>query len=192
MLFPRRLHPGLADGSVTLAFRRWRRASVSAGGRQRTPVGVLAIDSVEVIAPDAITEADAGRAGYASRDELMDELARHPDGMLHRIAFRHAGPDPRVALRDEVDLTDDAWAALEERLARLDRAGRHGPWTAAVLRLVADNPGVRAGDLAAGTGRERDPFKREVRKLKELGLTESLEVGYRLSPRGEALLGRLG
>jgi hypothetical protein len=27
---------------------------------------------------------------------------------------------------------------------------------------------------------------------KELGLTESLEVGYRLSPRGEALLARLG
>jgi hypothetical protein len=31
-------------------------------------------------------------------------------------------------------------------------------------------------------------FKRDVRKLKELGLTESLEVGYRLSPRGAALL----
>jgi hypothetical protein len=27
-----------------------------------------------------------------------------------------------------------------------------------------------------------------VRKLKELGLTESLTVGYRLSPRGAALL----
>jgi hypothetical protein len=27
-----------------------------------------------------------------------------------------------------------------------------------------------------------------VRKLKALGLTESLEIGYRLSPHGEALL----
>jgi len=27
---------------------------------------------------------------------------------------------------------------------------------------------------------------------KELGLTESLGVGYRLSPRGRALLGRVG
>jgi hypothetical protein len=35
-------------------------------------------------------------------------------------------------------------------------------------------------------GRETLPFKRDVRKLKELGLTESLEVGYRLSPRGRA------
>jgi hypothetical protein len=46
-------------------------------------------------------------------------------------------------------------------------------------------------DLAAA-GRERHPFKTDVRKHKELGLTESLEVGYRLSPRGRALLARLG
>ena len=31
-------------------------------------------------------------------------------------------------------------------------------------------------------------FKVNVRKLKGLGLAESLEVGYRLSPRGRALL----
>jgi hypothetical protein len=31
-------------------------------------------------------------------------------------------------------------------------------------------------------------FKANVRKLKSLGLTVSLEVGYRLSPRGRALL----
>jgi hypothetical protein len=41
-------------------------------------------------------------------------------------------------------------------------------------------------------GREKLPFKRDVRKLKELGLTESLLVGYRLSPRGRALLAGLG
>ena len=46
--------------------------------------------------------------------------------------------------------------------------------------------------LAASVGREKLPFKRDVRKLKELGLTESLRVGYRLSPRGKALLERLG
>jgi hypothetical protein len=37
---------------------------------------------------------------------------------------------------------------------------------------------------------ERLPFKANVRKLKALGLTESLDIGYRLSPRGEALLAR--
>jgi hypothetical protein len=35
------------------------------------------------------------------------------------------------------------------------------------------------------------PFKLDVRKLKELGLTESLRPGYRLSPRGETVLGWL-
>ena len=38
---------------------------------------------------------------------------------------------------------------------------------------------------------ERLRFKERVRRLKALGLTESLEVGYRLSPRGQAFLDEL-
>jgi hypothetical protein len=38
---------------------------------------------------------------------------------------------------------------------------------------------------------ERAVFKLDIRKLKESGLTESLEVGYRLSPRGKRLLDHL-
>lgn len=34
-------------------------------------------------------------------------------------------------------------------------------------------------------------FKQDVRKLKELGLTESLEIGYRLSPRGKSVIDRM-
>ena len=63
------------------------------------------------------------------------------------------------------------------------------PWTREALALIEANPARRAPDLAAELGRETAPFKRDVRKLKELGLTESLEIGYRLSPRGAALLG---
>jgi hypothetical protein len=58
-----------------------------------------------------------------------------------------------------------------------------------VLRLIAERPAVRAPDLAASLGRETLAFKRDVRKLKELGLTRSLEVGYAISPRGRAYLG---
>jgi hypothetical protein len=47
---------------------------------------------------------------------------------------------------------------------------------------------TRAADLAASFGRETQPFKLDVRKLENLGLTLSLDVGYRLSPRGEASL----
>lgn len=191
MLFPLRFHAGLADGSVTLAFRRWVRPAAKAGGRQRTPVGELAIDAVEAVDLADVTEGDARRAGYADRAELLAELARHRDGTLYRIELHLAGPDPRVALREQADLSDEDWRTVATRLARLDRASRHGPWTATVLQLIADRPAVRAGDLAASLGREMAPFKVDVRKLKEMGLTESLDVGYRLSPRGRAVLDRL-
>jgi hypothetical protein len=192
VLFPQRFWAGLADGSVELAFRRWRRPGVKAGGTQLTPVGVLAIDAVDVVArPEDITEDDARRAGYRGRAELLAELDRHPDGTLYRIALHHAAADPRVALREDPEVSDDELARIRARLSRLDRASRHGPWTETVLRLIAARPAVRAADLAASLGRETQPFKTDVRKLKALGLTESLDVGYRLSPRGRSVLDRL-
>lgn len=191
VLFPQRFWSGLADGTVELAFRRWRRAGVKAGGTQLTPAGVLAIDAVEVVEVADITEGAARLAGYDDRDELLAELDRHPDGTLYRIAFHYAGADPRRALREDAGVDDHELAGIRARLARLDRASRHGPWTEVVLRLIASRPAVRAADLAASLGRDTQPFKADVRKLKQLGLTESLEVGYRLSPRGETVLARL-
>jgi hypothetical protein len=191
MLFEQRLWAGLADGTVTVTFRRWPRPRARAGGRHRTPAGVLAVDAVTVVDPAAITEDDARAAGFGSLAELRRLLDRHGDGPVYRIDFHHAGADPREALRQADALSADELARLRARLDRLDRAGRGGPWTAATLRLIGDRPQVRAADLAAAAGRERLAFKADVRKLKELGLTESLEVGYRLSPRGRALLERL-
>ncbi|MCW5549394.1 MAG: hypothetical protein KIT44_10575 [Opitutaceae bacterium] len=109
------------------------------------------------------------------------------DGRLYRIRFRYAGADPRAALRVNT-LIDDL---LVTKLARLDAAARGGPWTVRVLRLIAENPEERAADLSAKIGVDKTWFKLNVRKLKNLGLTESLETGYRLSPRGRALLKRL-
>jgi hypothetical protein len=80
-------------------------------------------------------------------------------------------------------------AAITARLDRLDAASDSGPWTKRYLRLIADNEAVRAPDLAAAEGLDVPRFKRRVRRLKELGLTISLDVGYRLSPRGRAFLG---
>jgi hypothetical protein len=180
----------IGEGEVTLAFRRWRRPSVRAGGTLRTRVGVLAIESVEVVGEDAVTDADARRAGAEDREALLAALPG--EGALHRIEFRVAGPDPRIALRERSDIPPAERAEIDARLARFDAASRRGPWTAAVLDLIAERPGTRAPDLAASLGRETAPFKADVRKLKELGLTESLEVGYRLSPRGRAYYGYSG
>jgi hypothetical protein len=160
---------------------------VKVGGRQTTPAGVLAIDDVDEIGERDITDDDARRAGFADRADVLAELAGR-EGQLYRIGFHLAGEDPRIVLRERAELSDDEVAELTRRLARLDGASTHGPWTDAVLRLIAARPGVRAGDLAESLGRERLPFKADVRKLKALGLTESLEVGYRLSPRGKAFL----
>ena len=195
VLFEQRWWPLLADGTVTVAFRRWRRPTVKAGGRLTTPVGVLAIDSLAPTTEAEITDGDARRAGYESAEAVRRELAvrsARPDDRrdLYRVEFHVAGPDPRIELREQAQLTDADVVELARRLGRLDAASTHGPWTAVVLDLIDRRPGVRAGDLADAVGRERLAFKADVRKLKALGLTESLDVGYRLSPRGRAWLDR--
>jgi hypothetical protein len=185
MLFRRDDLAAIAAGEITVAFRRWKRPMAKAGGTQQTPVGVLAFEAVDRV--DDITPADARRAGFPDPAAAWTTL-RGREGDLYRIELRLAGPDPRVALRAEAALGEADGAEISARLARLDRASRHGPWTEVTLRAIAAAPGTRAADLAAAFGRERLPFKADVRKLKALGLTESLEVGYRLSPRGRAYL----
>lgn len=188
VLIPRATLDAIVAGKVTLAFRRWQRPTVKAGGTLRTAVGVLAIAAVDTVTPRAISERDARAAGAASKVALLAALAGR-EGTLYRIRLRHLGADPRIALR-KTRATGRARDALEAKLAGLDARSAHGPWTRTVLRLIAERPAVRAPDLAASLGRETLPFKADVRKLKNLGLTESLDVGYRLSPRGRALLGR--
>ncbi|MFD4368573.1 winged helix-turn-helix transcriptional regulator [Rhodococcus sp. NPDC058521] len=184
MIFSAGTLDGIKSGAVTLAFRRWSTPRVKAGSTQRTRVGVIAFDSVEEVT--AITEADAKDAGFSSAEELYGVVDRTAHGpSLYRIALRYEGADPRVALREADDLTPDDVDDLRRRFARMDA---RGAWTEPTLRLIGDNPGVVSTELARTLGANRAPFKQRVRKLKELGLTESLEVGYRLSPRGVALL----
>ena len=192
MLFRRRSLDGIRAGEITLAFRRWDRPRARAGGRQRTAVGELAIDSVEPVERGSITPQEALRAGHASLDELLAELDARGDAQIWRIELHWAAEDQRRLLREQADLDGAELGRLRSRLARLDAASLNGPWTRATLDLIADHPETRAHDLAASVGREKLPFKRDVRKLKELGLTESLPVGYRLSPRGRALLASFG
>jgi hypothetical protein len=184
VLLRRPVLDAIAAGTITCVFRRWGRPRVRVGGTQRTAVGVLEFTSVDPVDEADLTADDARAAGFADLAAL--QRAQRGDGQLYRMGVRLAGPDPRVALRAKRRLSQADRAEIAARLARMDRASAHGPWTAAVLELIAENPGVRAPDLAARMGRETLPFKRDVRKLKELGLTESLEVGYRLSPRGRA------
>lgn len=187
MLIRRDVLDRIVTHEIDLAFRRWQRATVKPGGTLNTAVGVLAIDAVDIVDESEISAEDAKRAGFASVAALRKELARRTDGEVYRIRLHHVGDDPRVALREDADLDAEQLAAIAARLDRLDRA-RVEPWTRVVLELIRDHPATRAPELAASLGRETQPFKNDVRKLKALGLTESLLVGYRLSPRGETFL----
>ncbi|MEN8673442.1 hypothetical protein [Nocardioides sp.] len=174
-------------GHVDLAFRRWTAPRVKGGTRLRTAVGLLEVLSVEQVAPSALRADDARRAGSQSLADLRRALAHHQDRPVFRVTLRYAGPDPREELREQVP--DAAGIAeLTSWLDRLDRSSSTGPWTRETLALIDARPEVRAPELAASLGRPTAEFKRDVRKLKEKGLTESLAIGYRLSPRGQAVL----
>jgi hypothetical protein len=193
VLFEQRLRDGLHDGSITMAFRRWQRIQVVAGHHYRTGRDMVAVDAIDVVQPGDISSQDALAAGYGDVTELFAGLRGDPGLPLYRIRFRRlTGPDPRAALAASAELTDADTAAIDARLARMDAASKHGPWTGTFLALISDRPATSSELLAECAGWDRPEFKLHVRRLKSLGLTISLDVGYRLSPRGQAYLAATG
>jgi hypothetical protein len=188
VLFERRLQAGLSDGSIRLAFRRWKRAQVVPGRRYRSPIGMIEVRSVSTVA-EQISLEDARAAGYASVQDLLADLKGPSDANLFRLELRRCpDADPRSVLAADDKLDPTVLLDVRRRLARLD-AGVGRPWALATLEAIEAQPGRRAGDLYVELGwNELQDFKLHVRRLKALGLTLSLRVGYRLSARGESLL----
>jgi hypothetical protein len=189
MLLKQSILEGIARGDITLAFRRWQRPTVKAGTGLRTAAGVVRIASVDTVDETVLTDADARAAGFADRAALAANLRDGADRSLYRIVFDGIETDSRLALRDAADLSDADWHALAARFAKWDSTVPG--YFPSILRLIGQNPELSAATLADRLGVEKLKFKQDVRKLKELGLTESLDVGYRLSPRGAAALEKL-
>lgn len=183
MLFKRPELDAIRAGRITLAFRRWRRPTVKAGGTLKTPVGLLSIDRVTLEDISRISSADAARSG---RDlaSLLSGLERGGEGSIYRIEFHFAGPDPRIALREDVDLSENKLEEIQLKLRRLDAASEMGDWTLEILSAIQSKPRLAAVHLADQTGYAKEWLKTQVRKLKNLGLTISHQPGYELSPRG--------
>jgi hypothetical protein len=190
MLLPPKVSAGVADGSVTFAFRRWREQDVKPGATFLSAGNVIRVAEVELVDPAAITDAEAVLAGHPHAEALRKRLAPDESWPTYKVTLAYAGPDPRIALRESDELADADVAAIDARLDRLDRASSHGAWTMRTLGLIREHPQRRAPDLAEMDGRETVPFKIDVRKLKALGLTISHSVGYEISPRGLAYLER--
>lgn len=188
MMLPMKVAQGVRDGSLSLAFRRWKQQDVKPGAVFTSSSGLIRVDDVTVVDPATITPEEAALAGWASVEKLQARLAGDDTWPVYRVAVSWAGEDPRLALRASASLTADDVAAIDARLERLDRASSHGRWTMTTLRLIEAHPERRAPDLAELVGRETAPFKIDVRKLKGMGLTISHTVGYTISPRGAAYL----
>jgi hypothetical protein len=132
-------------------------------------------------------QADATAAGYSHLDELLAALQKIEEGSIYKIQLAYESEDPRIELREQTSLSDEEFKKLRKRLDRLD-AGKNGPWTSKYLRLIDKYPERRAGDLADMMNMEKEDFKLNVRKLKNLGLTVSHEIGYSVSPLGHWML----
>jgi hypothetical protein len=204
VLVPLKVLEEVRLGRIDLAFRRWQKPTVKPGGRLRTAVGELTIGAVTVVDPELIPDADAVRAGFASADALRAELFRERKpasgrartakptdaSQVYRIEMSYAGEDARIALRT-AELSDAELGELVSKVRKLEARSSRGDWVVRTLSLIGAWPARRAPELAEMEGLETLVFKTGVRKLKELGLTESLRVGYRLSPRGERVLAAL-
>ena len=202
MLLTRPVLEAIRAGELDLVFRRWRRPTVRAGGRLRTAIGELDIHEVDVVDRDQIHDSDARRAGHPDASTLLEELFRErpastpartahpdPDSPIYRVRVTYRGEDARAALRRQL-LEPTELDALARRITAIDaRAAR--PWAVQALQLIRAWPERRAPELAELAGWTTAPWKANVRRLKELGLTESLPVGYRLSPRGAQVLAAL-
>ena len=192
LLFQKRFHEGLVRGDVTLTFRRWASARVKIGGRYRChPIGVLEVDRIDRVRVADVTAEDAQRSGFPTLEALLayereaSDAPLDASSELFRVELHHGGDGDRVEIALDDALTKDDVKAITERLAKLDAGGK---WTRRTLGLIERHPRVAASQLAKKLKRETLAFKTDVRKLKRLGLTQSFEVGYEISPRGRAYL----
>ena len=191
MLFKSDFHDRIRSGEIRCTVRIWQSRRVKVGGRYALGAGAVVVDKIYETSLDDITPALARRSGFASLADLL-KTAKHGYGeRVFVIDFHYDGkagarPTPKTGTVSAEEL-----AELVQRLEAMDGRSKIGAWTLTTLRAIEARPGVLAAKLARSLGRPRDEFKRDVRKLKNLGLTFSLEIGYRLTPKGEALLASL-
>jgi hypothetical protein len=182
---------GIKAGKITLAFRKWKKPTVRKGSLIKTEIAVVEIVDVCEAQLHDITNSDAVNAGFDSLKNLIKAIDSVQDGTLYKIKVRYYSEDPRIALREHTAVPEYDFQLLKKKLERLDNHSTMGPWTLTVLKAIGDNPKLRAADLAKKLDMQKDELKINIRKLKNLGLTISHEVGYTISPLGEFFLRKI-
>ena len=186
MQFTNRNSEQIRAGEVNVSFRNWRRPHVKVGGVYRLrPHGAVRVTGLRTVRIEQIDAADAACAGFACAAAVAAFLRLPATATVTRVAFE---------LVDEALLKQCPQLDVAEVLRRLHAKDRRSAsaWTASVLTLIRANPATRAADLAPALGWDTPTFKTNVRKLKALGLTQSLPTGYRLTALGEQVASRRG
>jgi hypothetical protein len=188
MLFKAHFHQRIRSGEIRCTVRIWQRPHAKVGGRYALGAGAVVVDRIHETHADGITPALARRCGFTSVADAL-KTAKHGTGERVFIIEFHYDGKARARSKPVTGVVSaEELAKVAQRLDAMDRRAQSGAWTQATLRAIEARPGVRAANLALALERPRDEFKRDVRKLKNLGLTLSLEIGYRLTPKGQALL----
>lgn len=191
MLFREKHLKQIRTGSVTLAFRRWKKASVKTGSLIHTSIGLVRIGDIEEVKEEQISDADARLAGFLDKAELLSSFRTVAKAAIYKIEVSYHSADPRIALREKSELTIEHLADIKTKLDRFDKFSKHGAWTKKVMLAIQQNPHLVASEVAKRTGFERDWLKLNIRKLKNLGLTISHPVGYEISPLGKKVMEQL-
>ncbi len=188
MQFQKHFKDGIRAGTITCSFRKWRAPRAKVGGQYNLhPLGAVEVTSLELVNFSVVNDSDAQLSGFEDRSALARHLKAGENDEVYRVELRYLG-DNSIKQPPKSRLSDSERADMRDRLDRMDKRSNRGPWAWHALRLIGTQPRTRAAELATQLGWETQPFKSNVRKLKKLGLTESLETGYRLSQRGEDLL----
>ncbi|MDR7130855.1 hypothetical protein J2X69_003214 [Algoriphagus sp. 4150] len=191
MLFKEMHLSGIKSGKITLAFRKWKKASVKSGSLLHTSIGLVEIRRVETVSENDITDKDALNAGFTDKKQLLNSFTYNSKGMIFKISVSYHSEDPRIKLREQTELSEPQFTELKKKLERLDNHSKQGFWTRKILLAINDNPNLHAIGIAKLTGFEKEWLKLNIRKLKNLGLTISHNVGYELSPLGKIVVGKL-
>lgn len=178
MIFRKEILSKIEKGEVSIAFRQWKKLSITEGKTLKTSVGLILFKKITVVKLDALTKSDAIKAGLDSLEALVKDLSG--EGTIYKITFSLTGPDPRLKLREEKSFSADDKEALLKKLKPT--------WVLPVLTYLSKNEGTPSKVMADELGYEQMKLKLNVRKLKNLGLTISLGTGYKLSPRGKVVL----
>ncbi|WP_099367543.1 hypothetical protein [Sphingobacterium sp. 1.A.4] len=192
MLFKEIHLKSIKSGEITLAFRKWHKASVKIGSLVHTSVGLIKISDIQVVNEIDITDQDAIMAGYHDTLQLLKSFGPNNRGNIYKITVSYHSADPRIKLREQTELSEDQFNELKNKVDKLDRFSKQGNWTNKILLAIKDNPNLHAIGIAKLTGFEKEWLKLNIRKLKNLGLTISQPVGYEISPLGNEYLNRLG